>query len=154
MNPSRVVTAEELEDGSVLKKAVADFQKEQNQENFMEIMELLRDSFVWVPCNVVLSDQDQEKWGKVISEHEDDPDELIGTMLTNDDVIRMVPDILQNGEECFFPIFSSAEEMGEYGENISIVQKHMLEVIPLARNNEKDDTLGDSYQHHQALLQQ
>ena len=136
MNPSRVVTAEELEDGSVLKKAVADFQKEQNQENFMEIMELLRDSFVWVPCNVVLSDQDQEKWGKVISEHEDDPDELIGTMLTNDDVIRMVPDILQNGEECFFPIFSSAEEMGEYGENISIVQKHMLEVIPLARNND------------------
>ena len=27
--------------------------------------------------------------------------------------------------------------MGEYGENFSKVQKHMLEVIPLARNNEK-----------------
>ncbi|WP_083816305.1 hypothetical protein [Oribacterium sp. oral taxon 108] len=28
--------------------------------------------------------------------------------------------------------------MGEYGDNFSKVQRHMLEVIPLARNNEKD----------------
>ena len=54
------------------------------------------------------------------------------------DSIRLIPDILTNGTEYFFPIFSSEEEMGEYGENFSKVQKHMLEVIPLARNNEKD----------------
>ena len=49
----------------------------------------------------------------------------------------MIPDILQNGEAYFFPVFSTVEAMGEYGENFSKLQKHMLEVIPLARNNEK-----------------
>ena len=43
-----------------------------------------------------------------------------------------------NGDDFFFPIFSSAEEMGEYGKNFSKIQKHILEVIPLARNNEKN----------------
>ena len=50
---------------------------------------------------------------------------------------RLIPDILQNGDNYFFPAFSTEKAMGEYGENFSKVQKHMLEVIPLARNNEK-----------------
>ena len=53
------------------------------------------------------------------------------------DVTRFIPDILQNGGAFFFPIFSTTEAMGEYGEHFSKVQKHILEVIPLARNNEK-----------------
>lgn len=28
--------------------------------------------------------------------------------------------------------------MGEYGEHFSKIQKHLLEVIPMARNNEKN----------------
>ena len=50
----------------------------------------------------------------------------------------MVPDILMNGDDYFFPAFTSAEEMGEYGNNFSKVQKHIMEVIALARGNEKD----------------
>ena len=50
----------------------------------------------------------------------------------------MVPDILQNGEDFFFPVFSSAEEMGEYGEGFSKIEKHFLEAIGLAINNERD----------------
>jgi hypothetical protein len=40
-------------------------------------------------------------------------DSLAGMELTNQDNIRMVPDILQNGDDFFFPVFTSAEEMGE-----------------------------------------
>ena len=50
----------------------------------------------------------------------------------------MIPDILQKGDEFFFPVFSSAEEMGEYGERFSKIEKHFLEVANLARNNEKN----------------
>lgn len=50
----------------------------------------------------------------------------------------MVPDILQNGEELFFPVFSTADEMGEYGEYFSKIEKHMVEAIMLAKNNEKN----------------
>ena len=42
------------------------------------------------------------------------------------------------GEDYFFPSFTSCEEMGEYGEGFSKVEKHIMEIISLARNNEKD----------------
>ena len=59
---------------------------------------------------------------------------MIGKTFSTKEAVRMIPDILQNGEQFFFPIFSSVEEMGEYGEHFSKVQKHILEVIPMARN--------------------
>lgn len=52
----------------------------------------------------------------------------------------MVPDILQNGEEFFFPVFTTAEEMGEYGDHFSKIERHFLEVANLAKNNEKNVT--------------
>lgn len=63
---------------------------------------------------------------------------MIGKTFSIKEAVRMIPDILQNGEQFFFPIFSSVEEMGEYGEHFSKVQKHILEVIPMARNSEKN----------------
>ena len=67
----------------------------------------------------------------------DNLDSLVGLEMSNEDAIRLVPDILQNGENFFFPVFSSVEEMGEYGEHFSKVEKHMLEAIAMARNNDK-----------------
>ena len=63
---------------------------------------------------------------------------MIGKTFSTKEAVRMIPDILQNGEQFFFPIFSSVEEMGEYGEHFSKVQKHILEGIPMARNSEKN----------------
>lgn len=63
---------------------------------------------------------------------------MIGKTFSTKEAVRMIPDILQNGEQFFFPIFSSVEEMGEYGEHFSKVQKHILEVIPMAQNSEKN----------------
>ena len=111
MNPSKKITAEDLEDGTMLEAAVTKFNAERNEPNFVELLEILRDSYVWVPCTAVLSDEDQA---------------------------RLVPDILLHDEEFFFPIFTNEEAMGEYGNGFSKVQKHILEVIPLARNNDKD----------------
>ena len=55
----------------------------------------------------------------------------------NHDGLRMVPDILKGGDEFYFPVFTSVEEMGEYGERFSKLQRHFLEAANLARNNEK-----------------
>ena len=65
---------------------------------------------------------------------------LIGKTISNHDEVRMIPDILQNGDDYFFPVFTTAEEMGEYGEQFSKIEKHFLEAMALARNNEKDVT--------------
>ena len=66
------------------------------------------------------------------------PASLEGSTFTTEDQVRLVPDILQSGEEYFFPVFTSEEEMGEYGEHFSKVPDHFLAAVNLARNNEKN----------------
>ena len=55
MTPSRKLTAEDLEDGTLLKEAVAVFNKERIEDHFLDVLEFLRDSYVWIPCNAVMS---------------------------------------------------------------------------------------------------
>ena len=137
MTPSRKLTSEDLEDGSLLKEAVSIFNQERTEEHFIDILEFLRDSFVWVPCEAVMSDADIARFEQAMRDAGDDPSAMVGEEFTTNDEVRLIPDILQNGDNYYFPIFSNAEEMGEYGEHFSKIQKHILEVIPIARNNEK-----------------
>lgn len=136
--PTHVIKAEDLEDGEMLKSAIQRFAEDSNEYNFIEVLSILRDSTVWVPCNAIMSDADEEKLLKMLEDAEGDPDAMAGNTFTNDDYIRLVPDILQRGDEFFFPVFSSEEEMGEFGAGFSHVARHMMDVIPLARNNEKN----------------
>ena len=138
--PDDPITAELLEDGSFLKRATEICNRNRTQLNIIKLLKILRDSWVWVPCNMIMSDADYEAWTKVVMEAQEkgNLDSIVGTELSNQDNIRMVPDILQNGEEFFFPVFTTAEEMGEYGNNFSKIQRHFLEAANLARNNEKN----------------
>jgi len=54
--------------------------------------------------------------------------------------MKFEPDILQNGEDKFYPVFSSIEEMGEYGNNFSKIEKHFFDAMSYA--NEKKETVG------------
>lgn len=138
--PDDPITAEILEDGSFLKRATEICNRNRTQLNMIKLLKILRDSWVWVPCNMIMSDADYEAWTKVVMDAQEkgDLDSIVGTELSNQDNIRMVPDILQNGDEFFFPVFTTAEEMGEYGNNFSNIQRHFLEAANLARNNEKN----------------
>ena len=127
-------------DGSLLKRAVAVYNQNRTQENIIKLMKALRDSRVWIPCNAILSDTDYAALEKAVKDAQDNGglDSLVGKTLSNKNSIRMVPDILQNGENFFFPVFTTAEEMGEYGQHFSKVEKHFLEAMSLAQNNEKN----------------
>ncbi len=137
--PEIPITEELLEDGSFLKKAVEICNLNHTRLNLFKLLMILRDSWIWVPCTVVLSDADQEAWSKVIMEaaEKDELDSLVGQVMTNQDSIRMIPDILRNGDDFFFPVFTSEEEMGDYHEGFSAVPCHFLKAVELARNNEK-----------------
>lgn len=137
--PDDQITAELLEDGSFLKRAIEICNRNRTQLNLIKLARILRDSWVWIPCNVIMSTADKTAWDEIIGKaiEDGDTDSLIGMELTNQDNIRMVPDILQNEDGFFFPVFTSAEEMGEYGENFSNVEEHFLNAMNLAKNNEK-----------------
>ena len=125
---------EDLEGGTLLKSAVHVYVEDTILRNILTVLVILRDSYVWIPCTAVFSDADQKMINEMAS---GDLEELLEKGFTTEDPVRMVPDILQKGDDLFFPIFSSAEEMGEYGDGFSKVEKHMLEALVLARNNEK-----------------
>lgn len=128
MNPSKTLTQEDLEDGTLLKNAIEVFNNNRTQDHFIDVLELLRDSYIWIPCNVMISDEDVENILNTETDH----------IFTSTDDIRLIPDILENNGQYFFPVFTSMEEMGEYGESFSKIEKHLLEAISLARNNERD----------------
>lgn len=138
MNPSKKITEEDLADGSMLKDAVKTFNGERNERNFVDVLEILRDSWVWVPCTAVFSDEDNKAVEDMLEDVKEDPEQLVGMTLTTKDQVRLIPDILENDGDLFFPIFSSEEEMAEYGDNFSKVAQRLVDVIPLARNNEKE----------------
>ncbi len=138
MNPSPLLKPEDLEDGSMLREAIAAFNADRTEQGLIQIMEILRDSLVWIPCNAVLDEVDQKAFADLIDKANGDLSSLVGMELSNQENIRMIPDILQNGDAFFFPAFITTEDMGEYGEHFSKVQKHFLEVITLARNNDKN----------------
>ena len=138
--PDDEITAELLEDGSYLKRATEICNRNRTQMNLIKLARILRDSWVWVPCTAVFSEADTEAMDKVVLEaaENNDLDSLVGHTFTSHDEVRMVPDILQSGDNFFFPVFTTAEEMGEYGDQFSKMQRHFLETMVLARNNEKN----------------
>lgn len=138
--PDDPITAELLKGGSFLKRAIGICNRNRTQMNMIKLLRILRDSWVWIPCTAVVSDADQAAMLKMIEEAKESGglESLIGKTIVHHDVTRLVPDILKNGDDYFFPVFTSAEEMGEYGKHFSKVEKHFLEAARLARNNQKN----------------
>lgn len=138
--PDDPITMELLDGGTFLKRAISICNRNRTQLNLIKLARILRDSWVWIPCNAIMSDVDYAAFEKMIMAAKDGEgfDSLVGQTFTARDETRMVPDILQNGDDFFFPVFTSAEEMGKYGERFSKIEKHFLEAAVLARNNEKN----------------
>ena len=122
----------------LLERAIRASESDRSEQMLMTILWYLKSSLLWVPCSAVLSEADQAQVEELLTKHDEDPGAMEGETFRTLDSIRLVPDILQNGEDYFFPAFTTAEEMGEYGNGFSKVQKHVMEIIALAKNNEKD----------------
>lgn len=138
--PDDPLTADLLKDGEFLTSAVGICHRNPTQVNRFKLLRILRDSYVWIPCNAILSDADYQTMEKMVKSAMDSGDDnsLIGQEFCRQDALRMVPDVLQSDDGFFFPVFTTADEMGEYGNNFSKVEKHFLEALALAKNNEKN----------------
>ncbi|HCK89171.1 MAG TPA: hypothetical protein DHW39_10280 [Erysipelotrichaceae bacterium] len=132
-------TEEMLNDSAFLKKCLGICKKYRTQLNYIRLMRILSQCTVWVPCNAVMEKEDEEAFARMIEEamEKGDPDSMIGREFVTKGITRMIPDILQSGENFYFPAFTSAEEMGEYGEHFSKVAHDFMNVLNIAENNEQ-----------------
>lgn len=117
LSPTLYISEDDLEDGSMLEAAVVKFLSDRKQESLVELLEILRDSYVWMPCRK-LSELD------VVTDFED----------------GFAPDIMLNGAEYFFPIFSSDKEMKELAQERSRQPLHVLKAIKMAKESTKPIT--------------
>ena len=139
-SPMETIDPETLADGKKLKDAIHRFQENHDDTDALFwIFQILRDSDVWIPCNAVVSEEDQKTVEQMIEEAGDDLDSMVGKEFTARENIRLVPDILQKDGEYFFPVFSTEEDMGEYGEHFSKIQDHFLQAIDLAQDFHNDE---------------
>ena len=138
LSPTETIDPETLADGKLLKEAVRRFHENNDDtEALFWILQILRDSDVWIPCNAIVGEEDQKTVEQMIAEAGDNLDSLVGQTIQSSQSIRMVPDIFEKDGQYFFPVFSTEEDMGEYGENFSKLQQSFLDVIQTARNSDK-----------------
>ena len=124
------VKRETLKSGRVLKALIEQFENERTEQHLFAVLRCLRDSYIWIPGTLRMSDADAEKF---INSN-------VGDTVSTDADMKFEPDILQNGEDKFYPVFSSIEEMGEYGNNFSKIEKHFFEAMSYAMG--KQETVG------------
>lgn len=121
---------EVFSNGRLLEGAIVVLKADANKKRLFNLLHLLRDCEVCIPCVAHMSERDLKYFTEIVPELED----KVGQ--TKDEV-RLVPDILMSEGEFYFPVFSRPEEMGEYGNKVSIIQDNFLRAITLAKNNEK-----------------
>ncbi len=136
-SPFKKMKPEDFEDGSLMKDAIHRFHEGHDNDALFELLQILRDSDVWIPCNAIVGEEDQKTVEQMIEEAGDDLDSMVGKTFTSQQNIRMIPDTLEKDGQHFFPVFSTEEDMGEYGEHFSKLQQSFMDVIRIARNNDQ-----------------
>ena len=117
----------ELENGDILRQLVEQLKNKPCEKHYVAVLRCLRDSFIWIPGNIRISEMDtaeilRKKEGDTFSPQQD---------------MKFVPDFLQNGDEFFLPVFSNQEQMGEYGAHCSKLERHFFDAMRLALGREE-----------------
>lgn len=130
--------AEDLADGKWLEEAISRYNKDSSKDNIIDLLVLIRNSVLWVPCNAIMGEADQKRFEELLKNCGDNLEEMVGQEFQTEEQTRLVPDILQNGDSFFFPAFSSVAAMGEYGNSFSKIPTSIIDIIQMARNSDKE----------------
>lgn len=128
MEENSYIDPKTLESGKVLLYLKHKFLEDQTEQALLSVLGCLRDSQVIVPVSMTMSEEDKEK---LLSAKK-------GDKFSASDEIRLKPDILQRGEQFFFPMFSNKEEMPQkYAANFSTINMSVLQCIQMAKTYEQ-----------------
>ena len=123
------VSPDTLENGRVLCCLKLRFLEDiGNREAMMAILSCLRDSSVWVPCQVQMAEEDLARFQTA----------KVGEIVTTQNETRLAPDTLRDkGGNLYFPIFSQKEQIPEaYGAHFSLISLPALRCLSMAHGME------------------
>lgn len=120
---------------ATIEYAITRFNDNQDEASLRVLLEAIRNNTVWVPGTVKFSEADQKIYDQMVEESKKTG---IAKEFIPKDKITLEPDILEAEGKYYFPIFTDAEQMGEYGNDFSKVEKNIIDVIRLARADEHE----------------
>lgn len=144
LNEKRNSAQENTENKKRLERAFCEAKTTKNSECLRKI---LRESTVLLPCTAVLGERDRFKFGEFGDHVLNEPVKHEKFVRYDANEVRLVPEILRDGDTYYLPVFTTTEELGEYGMGFSLVKKNMLEVISIARreNVNVDEIIMDAF---------
>ncbi len=107
MTPEPKFDAEAFSDGKMLDEAIMVFNQRHNEESLVELLQILRDTPLVVPCKEIISEDE------------------------------INPQLLLRQDKYYFPVFSNEEALGDNAEGMPTVKRSILEVIELAGKEEQ-----------------
>ncbi|MBR2133012.1 MAG: SseB family protein [Oscillospiraceae bacterium] len=126
-----------LANGKVLRAFVSRFEKDRNEQNFLNVLVCLRDSYVWIPYHAEKKQQEKSSKKKIWFFRRKKQE----TEKSGDDV-RLVPDTLTSGGVLVMPVFSSEDQMGDvYKGRAKTVRVHFLEAMAIAMVHKEIEAL-------------
>ena len=117
--PDVKITKDLLEDGSFLKRAAGICARNLTELNMFKLLKVLRDSYVWMPCDLDLGDETQKD-------------------IPIEEYLRVGAKILKNGGKLFFPVFSAAGEMEKSGDASTAVKCIFMSALSLAMKSREE----------------
>lgn len=111
------LSKEKLADGNVLLFLKERFQDDMNEDNLVELMQVLRESVLILPMQVIMSKSDQE-----MMKMND-----VGVKFVPEDEIQVLPATTRvEGDKCMF-VFSQAEQIPvDYSDAVSLMRAPFL----------------------------
>jgi len=116
------IIGQSLEGGNVLRMLKHEFLTKQTREALMPVLACLRDSEVIVPVRILVNEADQEK---ILGAEK-------GAVISSEKQMQFQPDLLQNDEGTFFPIFSNEQQLAqEYAAQFTLLKVPALNCIQM-----------------------
>lgn len=140
---------EDLEDGSLLKKSIADFMENRDKSDskkgsdaegdaslmklFFDAVQILRSSRVCVPCDLMVTAEAEAILDRLKSENQEEGSlsEKEAEQLRSG--MDFQPAWLENSGDVFLPVFSTAEELGDKLQDKAIVNMPFTRAVKMAQ---------------------
>lgn len=124
----KTITAQDLEDGSFLKKLVAEVRKKKDENLFGFMLAVLRSSRVLVPCDAEFSDEAKKILDTL------DPDASISDEIFEkiSEGTSFIPIELSADSDIIFPAFTTVEELGNKFPGAYLISIPFVKAIDLA----------------------
>lgn len=130
--PKISITAEELKDGSLLKKLIKEVKEKNDKELFAFLLAVLRSSRVTVPCEIEFDDNAQ----KILDSHDPDKDFTEEEFDVISAGTTFIPNELRSDSEIAFPVYTSKNEIGNRFSDSHLVEIPFIGAIDLATEQE------------------